>query len=316
MIIMLMKKFSAVALGVAVLLGAAACGSGVAANDKVSIIASNYPFEFVVDRIVGDKAEVTTLVPPGVEAHDYELTPKQVAAINAADLVVFQSGMTSAIDDAVSASTNENILDTASTVTLLPIDRDEEADHDHDEADGHDHDHGNYDPHIWLDPNNLKQVADAVLERLIEIDAQNADYYKENARLLVSDLSELDDDFKAGLANCERTEFVTSHAAFGYLAHAYDLRQLAISGVTPESSPSPARMADIQFLAKEYGITTIFTETLASPALSETLARDLGLVTDVLDPIEGLSAQSRGNDYLEIMRANLDALRKANDCRN
>ena len=314
MIIMSMKKFVSVVLGVGVLLGASGCSAGPSTGAPISIVAASYPFEFVVERVVGDKAEVSTLVPPGVEAHDYELTPKQIAALNSADLVIYQSGMTAAIDDAVQASANESVLNTGDEVDLLPYAHEESHDDESHDEDDHDHDHGAYDPHIWLDPNNMVLVAEAVKQRMVEIDPTNASVYAENTESLVADLRELDADFTTGLKDCERTVFITSHAAFGYLANAYDLRQIAIAGITPESSPSPTRLADIQILAKDYGITTILTETLASPAFSETLARDLGIGTDVLDPLEGLSQDSRGDDYLEIMRSNLATLRLANGC--
>ena len=97
-----------------------------------------------------------------------------------------------------------------------------------------------------------------------------------------------------GLETCARREFITSHAAFGYLARHYRLEQIAISGLSPEAEPSPARIAEVQDEAREHRITTIFYETLVSPAVAESIAGDLGLRTDVLDPIEGITDQSRG----------------------
>jgi zinc transport system substrate-binding protein len=101
---------------------------------------------------------------------------------------------------------------------------------------------------------------------------------------------------------------------FGYLAQRYHLIQIAISGLNPDTEPSPARIAEVQRLATEHGLTTIFSETLTSPAVAQAIAGDLGLVTDVLDPIEGITDQSRGHDYLSVMSANLAALRKAGGC--
>ncbi|HLT61732.1 MAG TPA: metal ABC transporter substrate-binding protein, partial [Microlunatus sp.] len=157
-------------------------------------------------------------------------------------------------------------------------------------------------------------IADAVADRLAEIDPDHAADYAANAERLRADLTELDQEFDSGLKSCERSEFITNHAAFGYLARKYGLTQIAISGLTPDTEPSPARIAAIHSEAREHKITTIFYETLVSPAVAEAVAGDLGLKTDVLDPIEGITPDSRGKDYLEVMRANLTALRTANGC--
>ena len=146
------------------------------------------------------------------------------------------------------------------------------------------------------------------------IDPAHAADYAHNTRVLEMDLRKLDRSFRTGLRNCVRTEFITTHAAFGYLAERYHLTQIGISGLNPDSEPSPARIADVQRIAREYRLTTIFSETLVSPALAQAIAGDLGLRTDVLDPIEGVTTESRGNDYLSIMSSNLTALRKAGGC--
>jgi zinc transport system substrate-binding protein len=129
----------------------------------------------------------------------------------------------------------------------------------------------------------------------------------------VNRLSGLDREFTAGLQNCQRREFVTSHAAFGYVAERYHLDEIAVNGVNPESEPSPARRADIQKLARDKGVTTIFFETLAEPKTAKTLAQDLKVQTAVLDPLEGIEDEAT-NDYFSVMRANLDALRKGLGC--
>jgi zinc transport system substrate-binding protein len=116
------------------------------------------------------------------------------------------------------------------------------------------------------------------------------------------------------LAHCVRTEFITTHAAFGYLAERYHLTQIGISGLSPDSEPSPARIAEVQRIARNHGLTTIFSETLVSPAVAQAVAGDLGLRTDVLDPVEGITNESRGQDYLSVMSANLAALRRAGEC--
>ncbi len=151
-------------------------------------------------------------------------------------------------------------------------------------------------------------------DRLAAVDPGQAGEYRANAERLRTELTELDDDFRSGLTGCQRTEFVTAHTAFGYLAKRYGLTQIGITGLSPDAEPSPARIAAIQREAREHEVTTIFTETLVSPAVAQAIAGDLGLKTDVLDPLEGITAESRGDDYVAIMRANLTALESANGC--
>jgi zinc transport system substrate-binding protein len=150
---------------------------------------------------------------------------------------------------------------------------------------------------------------------MIELSPERGTEFERNAQALDTDLTELDQAYAGTLSSCDRKEFITTHAAFGYLAKRYELTQIAISGLSPEAEPSPARVAAVQDEARRYKITTIFYETLVSPAVATSIAGDLGLRTDVLDPIEGITPESRGNDYLAVMESNLAALKIANGCR-
>jgi zinc transport system substrate-binding protein len=156
--------------------------------------------------------------------------------------------------------------------------------------------------------------AKAVAEQLALARPAQAAAFRQRADTLAASLTTLDTEFRTGLARCDRTAFVTSHAAFGYLAERYGLEQVGITGLSPDAEPTPARLAEVQQVAKAKGVTTIFSETLASPALANALAKDLGLTTDVLDPLEGITDRSRGTDYPAVMRSNLAALEKANGC--
>jgi zinc transport system substrate-binding protein len=252
---------------------------------------------------------VTGLTQPGAEPHDLELTPRQVGLIGTADLVLYEKGLQPAVDEAVAQSGNSAALDITAAVPLQDLGTGE-VDHTEDEAD-----HNTLDPHVWLDPLQMVTIAEAVAANLRESDPDGADTYTANTKALTSELTDLDAAFRTGLATCARQTFVTSHAAFGYLARRYDLTQVPISGLSPDAEPSPGRIAEVQRLAKATGVTTIFSETLVSPALAEAIAGDLGLRTDVLDPVEGITDASRGRDYLAVMRTNLTALRAANGCR-
>ncbi len=309
-----------VALTMAVILLAAACGqSGTAAEGRakpgqLDIVTAFYPFQFVAERVAGDHAVVSSLTTPGAEPHDLELTPRQVASVTTADLVVYEKSFQAAVDEAVAQSGNANVLDTATVVPLVPLEEGEG--HDHAATAEHEGDGGEsgLDPHVWLDPKNMVEITNAVAARLATIDPDNATDYRTNAKSLVGDLTALDNSYRTGLATCKLSEFITTHAAFGYLARQYDLTQVGINGLSPDSEPSPARIADVQQIAKEHQVTTIFYETLVSPAVAQSIASDLRLKTDVLDPIEGITDASRGTDYLSVMRSNLTALRTANSC--
>jgi zinc transport system substrate-binding protein len=286
--------------------------------DQVSIVAAAYPFQFVAERVAGAYGNVVTLTQPGTEPHDLELTPRQVATVLDADLVVYEKTFQAAVDDAVAQGGEDNALDTTTVVPLADLGTGAE----HEQAEGEDHtdEHGHseesgLDPHVWLDPANLATIGSAVAERLSAVDPEHAADYAANAEALEQDLTALGEEYRTALADCERTEFITTHAAFGYLAKRYGLTQIGISGLSPDAEPSPARIAEVQTEAKDHGITTIFYETLVSPDVAKSIAADIGLRTDVLDPVEGITPQSRGTDYLAVMRSNLTALATANGCR-
>lgn len=315
-------------LAVAALGLVSACGSagpGAATSDKLQVVVAFYPFQYAAERVGGDRVEVTSLTAPGAEPHDLELTPRQVAAISEADLVVYQKGFQAAVDEAIEQNPPKHAIDVASIVHLEPVAEGEEHDHEHAEGEHseggesgteeHDHEAGSLDPHQWLLPTNLATTSDAIATQLEQLDPDSASTFQTNRKAVDSDLDSLQQEFSDGLKTCERREFITTHAAFGYLAGEFDLTQIAISGINPDAEPSPARIKQIHTEATEHGVTTIFTETLVSPAVAEAIAGDLGLKTDVLDPLEGITDQSKGTDYLQVQRANLTALKTANGCR-
>jgi zinc transport system substrate-binding protein len=278
---------------------------------RLTIVAAFYPLQFVAQRVAGNHAEVTSLTQPGAEPHDLELTPRQVARLTTASLVIYQKGFQPAVDEAVLQSGNSEVIDTSTVVPLRPLSTIED---DHDHGPGAERDDPEMDPHVWLDPTSVAAIARTVQERLSTLDPDHAAEYSRNTDTLHKQLVSLDQSFRAGLRHCVRTEFMTTHAAFGYLAARYHLTQIAISGLSPDSEPSPARIAEVQREARDHQLTTIFYETLVSPAVAQAIADDLGLAIDVLDPVEGITSQSRGQDYLSVMYANLAALRKAGTC--
>lgn len=312
---------AAAALSTAALLALSACGDGASGttteDGRLRVTASFYPMQFLAEEIGGENAEVSTLTKPGTEPHDLELSPRQTGDLADAGLIVYLKDMQPAVDEAIEQSGAEHVVE-ASEFTSLEKHGEEDGDggHAEEEADGgHEgHDHGGEegpDPHIWLDPVRYAEVAEGVGEAMAEADPEHAKAYEKNAAELADRLRQLDGEFAAGLENRRTDTFITTHAAFGYIADRYGLVQESIKGLSPESEPSAARMQQLQDIAADDGVTTVFFETLVSDKTARTLAGDLGLETDVLDPIEGVTDKSRGDDYFEIMEANLGALQKA-----
>lgn len=285
-------------------------------SDGVTVLASFYPLQYVAQQIGGDLVTVDNLTPPAAEPHDLELSPAQVREIGTADLVVYLSGFQNAVDQGVEARAPEHVVDAADAAGL--VEHAEESAEEHAEhAEEHDgHDHGVTDPHFWLDPSRLAAVGQAVADELTAADPDHAEEYAQGALQLGQRLDELDQELADGLATCQGATLVTSHTAFGYLADRYALEQVGITELDPEVEPSPARLREIGDIVRDSGVTTLFSETLVSPKVTETLAGDLGVQTAVLDPLEGLSedATAAGDDYVSVMRDNLAALEEGLVC--
>lgn len=306
---------AATALGLGAL---SACSSDSAATgntDKFDVVASFYPMAFLAEQIGGDHANVTSLTEPGQEPHDLEISTKQRAQLEEADAALYLKGLQPAVDEAVSQTGIKTKIDAAGLTTLEDHGSTE---HDHAGEEGHAEEEGHSeeeeharDPHIWLDPVKYAEVAQGVGKAFEKADPDHAADYKKNTAALVKKLNGLNGEFENGLKNTKTKVFFTNHAAFGYLAERYGLTQEAISGLDPESEPSAARVKELQQEAKADGVTTVFYETLVSDKTAKTLARDAKLKTDVLDPLEGITDKSRGDDYFQVMEANLKALQAA-----
>jgi zinc transport system substrate-binding protein len=298
---------------VILLVAASACGSGSGASEGagVDVVASFYPLAFVAEEVGGGLVDVVNLTPPGAEPHDLELTTGQVRDLAEADLVVFLGrGFQPSVEDAIGELGDEVVIADVlgSQEELL-----EAAPHEGEEEEDEEHsDEGEFDPHVWLDPERTAGIANLVGTRLADLDPDNASTYRANVADLEARLTELDGAFRAGLARCERRNLVTSHEAFGYLARAYDLEEIGIASIDPETEPSLGRLVEVAEFVRDEGVTTIFFEVLVSPDVAETLAEETGVTTARLDPLEG--PPQRG-DYFTAMQANLNALREGLGCR-
>ncbi|WP_030347940.1 metal ABC transporter substrate-binding protein [Streptomyces sp. NRRL S-1022] len=288
------------------------CSDSAAAvsTSKFDVVASFYPMQFLAEQIGGRHVHVTTLTSPGQEPHDLEISPQQIAALEESDAVLYLKNLQPSVDDAVAQSPVGTKIEAGSFTTL-----EEHGNEVGGHAAGHDTHQGEgsagKDPHIWLDPERYAQVAEGVGKAFEKADPEHAADYRKNTVKLVGRLDALDSAFRQGLAHTRSKVFLTTHAAFGYLAERYGLTEEAVNGLDPESEPSAARVRDLERMAEADGVSTVFYETLVSDKTARTLAHDTGLRTDVLDPIEGITDQSRGRDYLAVQQANLKALRKA-----
>lgn len=284
---------------------AASPGGSAAPATTLKLTVAAYPLEFLAQRIAGDTATVTNLTAPGAEPHDLELTAKQLADLGSSDALIYISGFQAAVDDALQAAPPKLAIDASTGLSLLDPAAAEEGEAPRP---------GAHDPHIWLSPANMVTMAQTIDTALSTAHPELAATLSANTDKLVADLKALSESFTTGLATCQRKDFVTSHAAFAYLARDYGLTQIPIAGIDATEEPTAARIAEVQKLAKESGVTTIFFETLVSPAVAKSIAGDLGLKSAVLDPIEGITANSAGTNYLEVMQSNLKALQEANGC--
>jgi zinc transport system substrate-binding protein len=288
--------------------GPSASGGGGGKGPHLHLVASFYPLQWAAQRVAGPQAAVDSLTKPGAEPHDLELTPRSVAAVADADLVVYLRGFQPAVDDAVNREAGGRGFDVSPSadlnLTYTPIENGEE----------HTDEKGARDPHFWLDPLRLAAVADALGARLAKLDPAHASLYRANSAALTRKLETLDRDFRTGLAECANPNLVTSHNAFGYLAQRYGLTQVGITGLTPEDEPKPADLAAITSFVKQHDVRTIYYETLVSPAIARTVAAETGASTEVLDPIEGLTRDSQGRDYLQVMRSNLANIEAGQPC--
>lgn len=291
-------------IGAATLTTLAACSTGDGGeagdqSDALSVVVAAYPLQFAAERVGGATVTVTNLTPPGAEPHDVELTPRQVAAIGDADLVVYIGGFQPAVDEAVAQEAGDRALDVGAELATLPPTAAEIA-----EAEEEGEPTPTADPHFWLDPTLMAQLAEAIQSRLSDLAPGDAETFAGSLAELQSDLTALDDDWSVGTENCESRDLVVSHEAFGYLGDRYDFEQVGLSGLDPETEPSPARLAEVADFVRANDVTTIYFETLLDPALAETIAAETGASTAPLDPIEGVLDGS-GDDYLSLMRDNL-----------
>ena len=307
-----MKKISLLLVGLlSVFL--VACSNQKKADGKLNIVTTFYPVYEFTKQVAGDEANVDLLIGAGTEPHDYEPSAKAVATIQDADAFVYENeNMETWVPDLLKTLKNkkETVIKATGKMLLLPG-GEEEDDHDHGEE-GHHHE---YDPHVWLSPKRAIQMVEHIRDSLSKAYPDKKAAFEKNAAAYIKKLEALDKEYEAGLANAKQKSFVTQHAAFNYLALDYGLKQVPISGLSPDSEPSASRLAELTEYIKKNKIKYIYFEENASQALANTLSKETGVKLDVLNPLESLTEEDMkvGETYISIMEKNLKALKQTTD---
>ncbi|MFR2332242.1 MAG: metal ABC transporter substrate-binding protein [Flavonifractor plautii] len=292
--------------------------SSAASEGSLRVMASFYPMYDFAQKIGGDKVTVTNMVPAGTEPHDWEPSPSDIVALEQADVFVYSgAGMEHWVEDVLASLDNQSLVTVEASYGIALLEGhhhhhedEEEAEHEHE--DEHEHEEGGgYDPHVWLSPLNAKREMENIKNAIAEADPANAEYYEANYAAWSARCDQLDQAFKDGLSNLAIQDIVVSHEAFGYLCDAYGLNQVGIEGISPDSEPDPARMAQIQDFVTEHQVKVIFSEELVSPKVAQAIADATGARVETLSPLEGLTDEqlTAGEDYFSVMEQSLASLK-------
>ncbi|MDP8888436.1 MAG: zinc ABC transporter substrate-binding protein [Thermoproteota archaeon] len=282
-------------------------------QEKITVVASFYPLYEFASRVVGDRAEVSSLVPAGVEPHDWEPTAEDISRGRAADVMVINgAGFERWVDEMETKA----VANTSEGIEFNYKEGKEVGDDEH----GHlgATVGGGVNPHIWLDPILAKHQIDKIRDVMVSSDPANADYYNQNADRFTAELDSLDAFIRSELADCDKSDFIAFHDAFIYFSERYDLRQHSIHGVSPEGEILPQTIQQIIELANEFDINVIYSEDLIDSRLADTIANEIpnGKVL-MLSPIEGIGneEQAAGIGYIDKMKQNIANLKESLKCR-
>lgn len=283
-------------------------GQAAAGAQPLQVTADFYPMAEFARQVGGGHATISTLVKAGMEPHDFEPLPRDIATLLQSQIFVYNGAGMDPWAGRLLPDLRQGrvtVVKASAGLPLLAATPEAQAAAT------------NIDPHVWLDPVLAKREVDNITAGFIASDPAHRRDYTAHAAAYKARLERLDADFRKGLSACARRDIITSHAAFGYLARRYGLHQVAISGLSPDTEPSPRQLAEISRFARAHQVHTIFFETLVSPRLAQTIANETGAKTLVLNPLESLTKaqQARGEDYLSLQRQNLNNLRIALECR-
>ncbi|MBV7506551.1 metal ABC transporter substrate-binding protein [Bacillus sp. sid0103] len=273
---------------------------------KLQIVTTFYPMYYFTQKVAGSSANVELLIPNGAEPHDWEPTAKDMAKIQDADMFIYNSRYFESWTEKVLKSINDanlTVVEASKGINLMDALESEEEHHaDHASS---------KDPHVWLSPVLAQQEVDTIAKSIEKLDPNNKDQYEKNAENFKSQLADLDHLYKATIDKAKKKEFVTQHAAFGYLAKQYGLTQIPIAGLSPDVEPTLGKLKELTEVTKKKQVKVIYFEGLTSSKVAQTLANEIGAKTEVLNPLEGLTKeeQEKGLDFLDVMKKNLEALK-------
>ncbi|MGX7195853.1 metal ABC transporter solute-binding protein, Zn/Mn family [Enterococcus olivae] len=291
----------------------AACGNTTTEEEaSLEVVATFYPMYEFTKAVIGDEGEVSLLIPAGTEMHDYEPSAKDVAQIAESDAFVYNSQELESWVERLGDNVDPEqtlFIEAASEISLMEAGSQEADDHDHD----HDHEeehHHSHDPHVWVDPVMAMTEVETIRDQLSEKYPEKKAIFEANSDAYLAELAALDQEFRSAFQEADNKTFVTQHAAFAYLAKQYGLIQESIAGISSEEEPTPSRLAELKHFVEEHQVEVIYFEENASSKVAETLAKETGVILEVLNPLESLTDEQieAGETYVSVMRENLQAL--------
>ena len=309
-----MKKIYMAVLAIIMSLGLISCSNNIKKeevnkyNDKIKVYATIFPVYDFAKNIGKDKIELNYIVPPSSEPHDYEISAKTIKDIQNADLLIKNGlGIDGFSDNIKSESDKLNILVASEGIEKITY---KEEGHDEDQIE-EEHEHGKYDPHVWLDINNAIKECENIKNEFIKIDSKNKGYYEENYNNYVKELKDLQEEYNANLKDIKNKTILVSHDAYGYLCKEYGINQISITGINPNQEPSMSKIAELTNYAKDNNIKYILFDGLVNPKVSQTIANEAKIDTEILYSLDGITIDDFNNneDYISLMERNLETLK-------
>jgi zinc transport system substrate-binding protein len=312
-------------IAIAVLFNITACQKKeqpAAGSPKLQVITTLFPLYDFTRNIAGDRADVSLLLPPGVEAHSFEPKAGDMVKINSADLFIYTGRyMEPWVEDILRGVDNKKlvVVDTSKGITLLEATEEDDHDHLNEKARRKEgkYEHGKIDPHVWLDLVNAQKMVDNIINALIEKDPAGKDYYMKNAEAYKAKLDELDKRFRDSLSTCKKDTFIHGgHFAFNYLARRYNLKYLSAYHGSPDSEPTPKRIIELKKKMQELGIHYVYFEELITPRISEVISKETGSTLLQLHGVHNISKEDmdKGATFLSFMERNLENLKVGLQC--
>ena len=266
-----------VAVALATLVG---CGEETGSGGKMGVVVSIPPLAEFVEKVGGEKVDVTVMVPFGASPHTYEPTPGQMKAVAKAEMYAkVGSGIDFErvwMERLEAANKDMLVVDCSEGIQLVEM-AGEHTD------DGEDQDDGALDPHIWMSPQNAKTIVQNISDGLAQVDPENKDYYESNRDVYLEELAKLDQDIREGLSGVKNRRFMVYHPAFGCFAREYDLTMLPIEEEGKE--PTAAGVAHLIDQAEEHDIKVIFASPQFSQQSAEVIADEIGGRVVSIDPL-------------------------------